>query len=64
MRLALADAFDLGRVQDVDFPAPLLLALLAHAFGEIEWAAENVVQRLAALDPARDVALDAGRRKF
>ncbi len=59
MRLALADAFDLGRVQAVDLPAPLLLALLAHTFSEIGRTAEYVGQRLADLNPASDVALDA-----
>ena len=30
MRLALADAFDFGRVQRINLLAPLILALLAH----------------------------------
>jgi hypothetical protein len=30
MRLAFADAFDLGRVQRINLFAPLVLALLAH----------------------------------
>jgi hypothetical protein len=29
-RLALADALDLGRMQQIDFPAALMLALIAH----------------------------------
>ena len=62
MGLALADAFDLGRMQAIDLPASLLLALLAHALGEMERAAENVAQRHAALDPARDVALHAAEK--
>jgi len=35
VRLALADAFDLGRVQRIDLPAPPLPALLAHALDEM-----------------------------
>ena len=30
MRLALANAFDLGRVQRIDLPPALMLALFAH----------------------------------
>ena len=59
MRLALADTFDLGRMQAVDLAAAALLALLAHAFGEIKRAAKNVAQRFAALDASCNVALDA-----
>src|SRR5262249_51935847 len=34
MRLALADALDLGRVQRIDLPPALMLALLAHPLGQ------------------------------
>ena len=34
MRLAFPDAFDLGRVQGIDFSAALVLALVAHPFGQ------------------------------
>ena len=44
MRLALADAFDLGRVQRADFPAALVLALIAHPPGERESLGEQALQ--------------------
>jgi hypothetical protein len=56
MRLALADAFDLGRVQRIDLRPPLVLALLAHPTRQHQRQAEDLLQRRVALDPAHDVA--------
>ena len=61
MRLALADAFDLGRVQRIELLAALLLALLAHALGEQERAAKDLAQACVVLDLAHDVAADPAR---
>ena len=58
MRLALADAFDLGRVQRIDLLSALMLALLAHPAGEHERMGEGALQRGVALDLAHDVARD------
>ena len=41
MRLAFADAFDLGRVQRIDLAPSLMLALLAHPAGEHERMSED-----------------------
>ena len=38
--------------------------LLAHAFGEIQGATENIAQRFIVLDPSRNVALDAAQQGF
>jgi len=59
MRLGLADALQLGRVQAVDLPAALFLALRAYPPSEIKRSAKNVAQRLLVPDPSCDVALDA-----
>ncbi len=56
MRLALANAFDFRRAQRTDFPAALVLALLAHPKGEREQLGEHASQRRVALDLAHDVA--------
>ena len=45
MRLALADALDLGRVQGIDLASALMLALLAHPAGEHERMGEDALQR-------------------
>src|SRR6202167_3180946 len=58
MGLALADAFDLGRVQRIDLFSALMLALLAHPAGEHERMGEDALQLSLALDPAHDVARD------
>jgi hypothetical protein len=58
MRFALADAFDLGRVQRIDLLSALMLALLAHPAGEHERMGEGALQLSLALDLARDVAND------
>src|ERR1700722_2451355 len=58
MRLALADAFDLGRVQRVDLLSTLMLALLAHPAGEHERMGEDALQPSFAPDLAHDVARD------
>ena len=58
MRLALADTFDLGRVQGIDLWPSLMLALLAHAAGEHERTGEGALQVGVGLDLAHDVARD------
>jgi hypothetical protein len=67
MGLALADAFDLGRVQRIDprdrargqaLASPLMLALLAHPAGEHERMGKDALQFGLALDLANDVAND------
>lgn len=42
--LALADALDLGGVQGIELPAPLLLALMAHLVGAGERNGEDLLQ--------------------
>ena len=56
MRLALADAFDLGGVQRIDLRPPRVLALLAHPARQHQGEAEDLLERPIALDPAHDVA--------
>ncbi len=63
MRLALADAFDLGRVQGIDFSASLVLALVAHPFGQPQGLDEYVAQGRLAPDLAGDVAHDAAQHR-
>jgi hypothetical protein len=58
LRLALADAFELGRTQRIELLAALLMALLEHALGAIERAATDLAQACVVLDPPGDVALD------
>jgi len=58
MRLALADAFDLGRVNEIDLAPALMLALLAHPAGEHQRMGEDALQFSLALDLAHDVARD------
>ena len=69
MRLAVADAFDLGRMQRVDLLSPLMLALFAQPAAEHERMGEDAVQFGVAPDLAHDVACDPadsvkGRRAF
>ena len=49
VRFALANAFDLGRVQRIDLLAPLVLALVAHPPGERKRLGEYVFQSAARL---------------
>ena len=58
MGLAFADAFDLGRMQRIDLPFALMLALLAHPAGQHERMGEDALQFSLALDLAHDVAND------
>lgn len=58
-RFALADAFDLGRVQGIDLGSAPAVILVANLDGEIEQRREAGLQRLIALDPPADVANDA-----
>ncbi len=58
MGLALADAFDLGRVQRVDLPSALMLALLAHPARQHERMGEGALEFGLAPDFAHDVAND------
>src|SRR5271156_1455242 len=52
MRLALADAFDLGRMQRIDLPPAPMLALLAHPARQHERMGEDALQ----VDLAPDLA--------
>ena len=61
MRLALADAFDLGRVQGIDFSPALMLTLLAHGKGERQGLGENRPQRIIVARLANEVADDRPR---
>jgi hypothetical protein len=63
VRLALADALDLGRVQGIDLPASLVLALVAHPFGQPQGLDEYVAQGRLAPDLAGDVAHDAAQHR-
>jgi hypothetical protein len=56
MRLALADAFHLVRVQAVDLAAALALALLENGCGLVERPFEERIQFRIAGDLAGDVA--------
>ena len=58
MRLALADAFDLGRVQRIDLASALMLALLAHPARQRQRMGEDALQLGLAPDLAHDVADD------
>src|SRR5271155_4944373 len=58
MGLALADALGLGRVQRIDFPPALMLALLAHPAHQREGTGEDALQFRFAPDLAADVAND------
>jgi len=49
MRLALADAFDLGGVQRIDLRPPLVLALLAHPARQHQGEAKDLLERLSPL---------------
>ncbi len=59
--LAFADAFDLGRVQGIDFVAALAMILVADAQREIEQRAEARLERVVGGDLAADVADDAAQ---
>jgi hypothetical protein len=59
MRLTLADAFDLGRVQGTDFASALMLALLAHGKGQRQRLGEDRVQLSVVARLANEVAADA-----
>ncbi len=56
--MPFADAFDLGRVQRIDLPPALMLALLAHPARQHERMGEDALQFAFALDLAADVAND------
>jgi hypothetical protein len=61
VRLALADAFDFGRVQRIDLGASLALILEADLGREIEKMAEALLQPGIAVDAAADVADDTAQ---
>jgi len=61
VRLASADALDLGRVQRVDLLPPLTLLLMANPQREIEQRAKAVFDRCVALDLAANVTDDAAK---
>ncbi len=52
VRLALADAFHLGRMQRIDFAAALAAVLQQHTLGEIKRPHEGLAQALLARDLA------------
>ena len=54
--MRLADAFDLGRVQRIDLPAALVLALITHAPSKLQRMREHALQLRFSLDLAHDVA--------
>lgn len=56
VRVALADAFDLRRMERIDLFAALVLALAAHPPGERERQREELLQSRLALDLAYEVA--------
>jgi phosphatidylserine/phosphatidylglycerophosphate/cardiolipin synthase-like enzyme len=58
VRFALADAFDFGGVQRIDFSSALVLALMAHPEGERQRLGEDPAQIRIAPCLAHDVALD------
>ena len=56
VRLALADALDLRRMQRIDL-APTLMAILGqHAAGQAQLAGKDLFQSIIARDPSPDVA--------
>ena len=57
--LALADAFDLRRMEGIEFPAALTLLLRADLGGARQWPSEDLLQDRLASDLAADVADDA-----
>ena len=59
VRLALADAFDLGRVQAVDLGAPLAALLIAHPPRQAQQGGERGLERGLAVDLAGNVPDDA-----
>ena len=59
VRLALADALDLGRVQAVHLGASLAALLIAHPAGEGEQPSELALEPVIAIDFAGDIADDA-----
>src|SRR5260370_20512858 len=59
VRLSLADAFDLWRMQAVDLGAALPALLFAHPAGKIERPRELGVEKIIVGDLAFDIADDA-----
>ena len=60
---AFADAFDLGGVQGIEFPAALALVLAAHLVGAGERDGKDLPQLGVAVDLAPDAA-DRARRLY
>src|SRR5579862_4742554 len=59
MRLALADAFDLGGMQGIDLAAALVTILFQHAAGQVQGRHEERAERVVAGGLAANVADDA-----
>src|SRR5882762_9396502 len=59
VRLALADAFDLGGVQGIDLAAALVTVLFQHAAGQVERPHEDLAERVVTGSLAADVTDDA-----
>jgi hypothetical protein len=57
MGLALAYAFDLRRMQGVDLAPALLVALLQHPTGQIEWSLEDRFEVILAGDSPVSIAI-------
>jgi hypothetical protein len=58
MGVAFSDAFELGRVQRIDVPSPLVLTLPAHPEGQRQRLGEDPAQAHIVLGVADDVAED------
>src|SRR5262249_29798084 len=62
VRLSLADAFDLWRVQAVDLWAALPTLLIAHPTGKVEHPGELSLEKVVVHDLAFDVADDTTKK--
>ena len=51
VRLALADAFDLRRMQRIDLASPLMAVLGQHAARQAQLASKNLLQSFVARNP-------------
>ena len=59
VRLALADAFNLGGMQGIDLAATLVTILFQHAAGQVQGPHEDLAERVVAGGLAPNVADDA-----
>ena len=56
MRLALADALDLRRMQRIDLASALMAVLGQHAARQAQLASKNLLQSLVVCNPPPDIA--------